>query len=100
MPLIHHIESLHVGFITVLITQLTWQLLNEPIPSGSVTPPARDASYDSFIAAWAIYLLDTQTLSEGGQDVDQGLTSIASIISVVIGSLGPPGLNAFSEGKT
>ena len=100
MPLIHHIESLHAGFITALITQLTWQLLNEPSSPGPGTPSARDGSYDSFIAAWAVYLLDAQTLSAGDEDEDQVLTSKAKIISVVMGGLGPPGLNASSERKT
>ena len=96
MPLIHHIESLHAGFITVLITQLTWQLLNEPVP-GPGTLPARDGSYDSLIAAWVICLLDTQTLSAGG--VDQGLMSKANIIPIVMGGLGPLGLGSLSEKK-
>jgi len=101
MPLIRHIESLHAGFITVLVAQLTWQLLNEPTLPGSGTPPARDGSYDSFIAAWVIYLLDTQTLSQGDREVDQGLMSVANIIPVMMmGGLGPLGLSTFSEGKT
>lgn len=101
MPLIHHIESLHAGFITALITQLTWQLFNESPPApGPVTPSARDGSYDSFIAAWAVYLLDTQTLSEGDEGEDQGLASKAKIIAVAMGGLGPPGLNTSSERKT
>ena len=89
MPLIHHIESLHAGFITILATQLTWQLLNEPIP-GSGTVPARDSAYDSLIAAWVIYLLDTQTLSAGK----------ASITPIVMGGLGPLGFGTLSERKT
>jgi len=98
MPLIHHITSLHAGFITALITQLTWQLLNESPPTpGPGTTSARDGSYDSFIAAWAVYLLDTQTLSAGDEDEDHGK---AKIIAVVMGGLGPPGLNTWSERKT
>lgn len=97
MPLIHHIESLHEGFITILITQLTWHLLNEPVP-GPGTLPARDGSYDSLIAGWVIYLLDTQTLSGGS--VDQGSTSKANVIPIVMGGLGPLGLGTLSERKT
>lgn len=101
MPLIHHIESLHAGFITVLVAQLTSQLLNEPAgPGGPGTPPGRDGSYDSFIAAWVIYLLDAQTLSAGDEDADQGLVSKASIILIVMGGLGPPGFSTSSERKT
>jgi len=100
MPLIHHIESLHAGFITALITQLAWQLLYEPPTPGPGTSSARDGSYDSFLAAWAVYLLDTQTLSTGDEDEGQGLTSNAKIIPIVMGGLGPPGLNASSERKT
>ena len=101
MPLIYHIESLHAGFITALITQLAWQLLNESPPTpGPGTPSARDGSYDSFIAAWAVYLLDTQTLSAGDEDEDRERASKAKIIALVMGGLGPPGLNASSERKT
>jgi len=97
MPLIHHIESLHAGFISVLVTQLTLQLLNESAP-GPGTSPARDGSYDTLIAAWVIYLLDTQTLSAA--DVDQGPTSKANVIPVMMGGLGPLGLSTVSERKT
>ena len=100
MPLIRHIESLHSGFITVLITQLTWQLLNESSAPGPGTPPARDSSYDTFIAAWVIYLLDTWALSAGDEDVDQGLASKANIIPLVMGGLGPLGLCTLAERKT
>lgn len=100
MPLIRHIESLHAGFITALVTQLTWQLLNEPSVPAPGTPSARDGSYGSFIAAWVIYLLDVQTLSAGDEDADQGLGSKANIVPIVMGGLGPPGLNASSERKT
>lgn len=100
MPLIHHIESLHAGFITVLATQLILQLLNEPVAPGSVTPPARDGSYDSFIAAWAIYLLDTQVASAGDEYVNQGLVTRVNVIQIVMGGLGPLGLRTLSERKT
>jgi len=100
MPLIHHIESLHAGFITVLVTQLTWQLFNELPEPGSGAHSARDGSHDSFIAAWVIYLLDTQTLSTGDEDVDRGLMDRANVIPMVMGGLGPPGSNALSERKT
>lgn len=100
MPLIRHIESLHTGFITVLVTQLTWQLLNEPVVPGSGTSPARDGSYDSFVAAWAIYLVDTETSWARDRDVDQGLMSKANIIQIVMGGLGPLGLSTLSERKT
>jgi hypothetical protein len=102
MPLIHHIESLHAGFITVLVTQLTWQLLNEPATPGPGTPPARDGSHDSFLAAWVIYLLDTQPLSAAAddEDVDQGLMNRANIIPTVMGGLGPLGLSTLSDRKT
>ena len=105
MPLIHHIESLHAGFITVLVTQLTWQLLNEPATPGPGTPPARDGSHDSFLAAWVIYLLDTQALSAATaaadeDDVDQGLMGRANIIPTVMGGLGPLGLSTSSDRKT
>jgi len=99
MPLIHHIESLHTGFIPVLVAQLTWRLLDGPAAPGPGTLPARDDSYDSFIASWVIYLLDTQTLSAGDEDVDQGLMSKANSISVLMGGLGPPRLSTLSEGK-
>jgi hypothetical protein len=89
MPLINHIESLHTGFMAVLVAQLTSQLLNEPVP-GPGTSPARDGSYDSLIAAWVIYLLDA----------DQGLTSKANVIPIVMGGLGPLGLSTISERKT
>ncbi|KAF9650732.1 Las1-domain-containing protein [Thelephora ganbajun] len=100
MPLIHHIESLHAGFITVLIAQLTLQLLNEPSAPGPVTPPARDGSYESFIGAWVVYLLDTQTLPVGDEGADQELTSRTKIIPIIMGGLGPPGVSTFSERKT
>ena len=100
MPLIRHIELLHAGFITVLITQLTWQLLNEPAAPGPGTPSARDGSYDPFIAAWAIYLLDTGASWAGNRDVDQGLMSKPNIIPIVMGGLGPLGLSTLSERKT
>ena len=100
MPLIHHVESLHVGFINVLVTQLTSQLLNEPATPGPGTPPARDSSYDSFISAWAVYLLDMQTLSGGNEEVNQELMTKANIIPVVMGGLGPLGFGTLSERKT
>lgn len=101
MPLIHHIESLHAGFITILVTQLTWQLFNEPPAApGSGTPPARDGSYDSFVGAWAMYLLDTQTLSRGDEGVSEGFASNANIIPVIMGGLGPLGLSISSGRKT
>jgi hypothetical protein len=95
MPLIHHVESLHAGFILVLVTQLTSQLLNDPAAPVPGTPSARDSSYDSFISAWAVYLLDAQTLS--GVEVNQGLMNI---IPIVMGGLGPLGLGTFPERKT
>ena len=100
MPLIHHIESLHTGFITVLVAQLTWRLLDEPSAPGPGTIPARDDSYDSFIAAWVIYLLDTQTSSVGDEDVDQGVMKKANFIPALMGGLGPPRLSTLSERKT
>jgi len=98
--LIHHIESLHAGFITILVTQLTWQLFNDPPAPGSGTPPVRDSSYDSFIAAWVVCLLDTQTLSPGDEGVNQGFASNANIIPVIMGGLGPLGLSTSSGRKT
>lgn len=101
MPLIHHIESLHAGFITTLVTQLTSQLFNELPAPGSGTPPARDGSYDSLIAAWAVYLLDTtQTLSTGERGVNQGFASNANIIPLIMGGLGPLGLSIPPGRKT
>lgn len=99
-PLIQHIESLHAGFIPILVTQLASQLFNEPAAPAPGTPPARDSSYDSFIAAWAVYLLDTQTLSTGDEGVDQRLITRANIIPLVVGGLGPLGLSTLSERKT
>lgn len=81
----------------ILVTQLVLQLLNEPEPG---TPSARDSSYDSIIAAWVIYLLDTQTLSPGGEDANRGLTTKANIISTIMGGLGLQGLSTLSERKT
>jgi hypothetical protein len=100
MPLIHHIESLHAGFIAVLIAQLTSQLLNEPIAPVPGIPSARDGSYDSFIAAWVVYLLDTQTLSGGDEDANQELMNKANIIPIVMGGLGPLGFSTLLERKT
>ena len=100
MPLIRHVESLHPGFMTVLVTQLTWQLFNESSTPGLGTPAARDGSYDSFIAAWVIYLLDSHALSAGNEDVDQGLMSKANIVQIVMGGLGPLGLTTLIEHKT
>src|ERR1700753_2503745 len=99
MPLIHRIESLHVGFITTLATQMTLQLLNEPAVQEPGTSSARDSSYDSFIAAWVVYLLDTQTLS-ADEVASRGLITGANIIQAVIGGLGPFGLSTLSERKT
>lgn len=100
MPLIRHIESLHAGFIAILVTQLTWQLFGEPPVPEPGTLPARDGSYDTFIAAWVIYLLDTQALSAGDEDVDQKILSKANIIPLVMGGLGPPGLSSLADRKT
>lgn len=100
MPLIHHIEALHAGFITILITQLTIQLLNEPSGPGPGAPPARDSSHDSLIAAWVIYLLDTRALSAGDKDVDQGLMDKANVIPIVMGGLGPLRFSTLSGRKT
>lgn len=97
MPLIHHIQSLHAGFMSVLVTQLTLQLLSESVP-GPGTSPARDGSYDTLIAAWVIYLLDTQTLSAA--DVDQGPTSKTNVIPIMMSGVGPLGLGTVSEKKT
>ena len=99
MPLIHRIESLHVGFITTLAKQMTLQLLNEPAVQEPGTSSARDSSYDSFIAAWVVYLLDTQTLS-ADEVASRGLITGANIIQAVIGGLGPFGLSTLSERKT
>lgn len=100
MPLIRHVESLHTGFITVLVTQLTWQLFNESSTPGPGTPSARDGSYDSFIAAWVVYLLDSYALSAGNEDVDQGLMNKANIVQIVMGGLGLLGLTTLIEHKT
>lgn len=84
--------------MNILVTQLTSQSLNEPAALG---PTTRDNSYDSFIAAWAIYLLDTQTLSPGGEYSNRGLTTKANIIiPIVMGGLGPQGLSTLPERKT
>lgn len=98
MPLIHHIESLHAGFTTVLLTQLTLHLLNEPAAPEPGTLSARESSYDSFITAWVVYLLDTEASSGGDEDVNRRL--MANIIPIVMGGLGPLGLSTSSERKT
>lgn len=101
MPLINHIESLHAGFITILIAQLALHVLNGPAAPGPGTLSARDGSHDSFLAAWTVYLLDGQTLSMGGgEDANRGLTTKANIIPVVMGGLGPQGVSTLSERKT
>lgn len=100
MPLISHVESLHAGFITTLVTQLTLQSLNEPAGPSPGSGSARDSSYDSFIAAWAIYLLDTQALSTGGEDANRGVMTKANIILIAVGGLGPQELSTLSERKT
>lgn len=94
MPLIDHIESLHAGFITILVTQLSSQLFNnEPPAPGSGASPVRDGSYDSLIAAWAVCLLDARTLSV----VNQG---DGNIIPTIMGGLGPLGLSTPPGRKT
>lgn len=98
--MINHIESLHAGFIAVFVTQLTLQLLDEPVSPGPGIPSGRDSSFDTFIAAWAVYLLDTQTLSTGGEDANLELKTKANIIPIVMGGLGPQGLSTLSERKT
>lgn len=91
---------MHAGFITILVTQLTLQLLHESASPGPGAPSARDSSYDTFIAAWVIYLLDTQTLSVVGEDANRGLAAKANIIPTIMGGLGPHGPSTLSEQKT
>ncbi|KAF9458734.1 Las1-like-domain-containing protein [Collybia nuda] len=69
-PLLHHLQTLHTGFLAILVGRIISHLLSDPNSPKTSPGNQNDLTYDLCLARWAVWCINAHEGDESQADFD------------------------------